>query len=514
MASPRYPKPGTVVLGKYRVESVIGEGGMGAVMKGYHIDLEEPVAIKVLLPEMLGRQDIVQRFLREAKAAVKLKGEHVARVIDVGRLDADVDGNFEGVPYIVMEYLEGSDLNRIVKAHGPQDPAMAADLMLQACQAIAEAHAIGIIHRDIKASNFFIIQHDDDPPHLKVLDFGIATTPKGTSELTDGGQIIGTPSYMAPEQMRSSRLADARSDVWSMGVVLYELLEGKRPFRAEQYSDLCLKVGGEPPEPMVNREAPAGLRAVVMKCLEKPVERRYQSVAELAFDLMPFASDAVLARASVEQIARMLGRRGTRTIDAARVPDDATLLSGAPPRMTPQPYRAVSETETQPMSTGPDSSSQSKPGDRAPTSINGSAGEIAGTVKTPRRGLVLAMSFMIALALAGGGVLLFAGGSDQPSSSAARPAKQPEPVEDNAPVVEPVAEPVKPAEPSNATPVEPAAAEPTKVEEAKVEPVTVDATSSAAAEVTARTAGTTTKPSKKKIVIKKKKPDDVYSQRR
>src|SRR5262245_64754461 len=129
---------------------------MGAVVKGYHIDLEDPVAIKVLLPEMLDRQDVVQRFLREAKAAVKLKGEHVARVLDVGRLDSDVDGNFEGVPYIVMEYLEGSDLNAIIKHYGPQHPTMAVDLMLQACEAIAEAHSIGIVHRDIKASNFFI----------------------------------------------------------------------------------------------------------------------------------------------------------------------------------------------------------------------------------------------------------------------------------------------------------------------------------------------------------------------
>jgi serine/threonine-protein kinase len=283
---------------------VIGEGGMGAVVKAVHIDLEEPVAIKVLLPEMLERQDIVQRFLREAKAAAKLKGEHIARVIDVGRLDADVDGNFEGVPYIVMEYLEGCDLNQIIKHQGPQDPAFACDLLLQACEAIAEAHSIGIIHRDIKASNFFISDLDGDAPQLKVLDFGIATTPKGSSELTEGGQIVGTPAYMAPEQMRSSRLADARSDVWSMGVVLYEMLEGKRPFRADEYPDLCLKVGGDPPEPMVRPGVPEALRAVVRKCLEKSVEQRYQSVAELSFELMSFASDPVLARASVEQCAR------------------------------------------------------------------------------------------------------------------------------------------------------------------------------------------------------------------
>src|SRR5207248_3880956 len=144
---------------------------------------------------------------REAKAAVKLKGEHVARVSDVGRLE-------NRIPYIVMEYLEGADLNAIIKHHGAQDPQVAVDLILQACEAIAEAHSIGIIHRDIKASNFFIIQRDGGPPVLKVLDFGIATAPQGASELTDAQSVIGTPAYMAPEQMRQARIADARSDIW------------------------------------------------------------------------------------------------------------------------------------------------------------------------------------------------------------------------------------------------------------------------------------------------------------
>ena len=169
----RFPQPGAVLLGKYRVDSLIGEGGMGAVLKAHHLDLDELVAIKVLLPEMLERADIVQRFLREAKAAVKLKGEHVARVLDVGRLERE----FAGVPFIVMEFLDGADLNAIIKHHGAQDPAIAVDLLLQACEAIAEAHALGIIHRDIKASNFFVTQPEGQAPHLKVLDFGIATAP-------------------------------------------------------------------------------------------------------------------------------------------------------------------------------------------------------------------------------------------------------------------------------------------------------------------------------------------------
>jgi serine/threonine protein kinase len=291
-----------VILGKYRVLSLIGEGGMGAVLKARHIDLDEDVAIKCLLPHHMEREDIVRRFLREAKAAVKLKGKHVARVLDVGRLET-------GIPYIVMEYLDGADLNAIIKHHGAQDPAVAVDLMLQACEAIAEAHSIGIIHRDIKASNFFVSQPENQAPHLKVLDFGIATAPEGTSDLTSTQSVLGTPAYMAPEQMRSSKTSDARSDIWSIGVVLFELLEGSRPFRSEVYSELCLKVGMDPPLPITNPNVPEALAAVVMHCLEKPVERRYQSIAELAFDLMPFASDPVFARAYAEQCARLLGRR-------------------------------------------------------------------------------------------------------------------------------------------------------------------------------------------------------------
>ena len=170
----RFPQPGTLVLGKYRVDSLIGEGGMGAVVKAWHLDLDQPVALKCLLPEMMTRHDIVARFVREAKAASKLKGQHVAQVFDVGRLENQV-------PYIAMEYLDGADLNAIVRHHGAQVPAVAVDLMLQACEAIAEAHSVGIIHRDIKASNFFVVQPDNQEPCLKVLDFGIATAPDGPS---------------------------------------------------------------------------------------------------------------------------------------------------------------------------------------------------------------------------------------------------------------------------------------------------------------------------------------------
>ena len=301
MPRARYPQPGTVVLGKYSVETLIGEGGMGAVIKARHLELDEPVAIKVLLPDFVERNDIVQRFMREGRAAVKLKGEHVARILDVGRLEAP----FAGTPYIVMEYLDGADLNAIIKHHGAQDPAVAVDLILQACEAIAEAHSLGIVHRDIKASNFFIVQPEGQAPHLKVLDFGIATEPKGTSDLTNTQSVIGTPSYMAPEQMRSSRAVDARSDIWSMGVVMYQMFVGRPPFEAESYAELVLKVGTEPPAPL-QIPLPPGLSQVVMRCLEKDPKARIQSVADLARMLAPYASDPLSAQQSAERAARIL----------------------------------------------------------------------------------------------------------------------------------------------------------------------------------------------------------------
>jgi serine/threonine-protein kinase len=292
------------MIGKYRVEAVIGEGGMGVVLKAHHSELGEDVAIKCLLPEMLDRPEVVARFLREARAAAKLKGEHVARVFDVGKLPDSQ------TPYIVMEYLDGADLNAIIKQHGRQHPAVAVDLLLQACEALAEAHSIGIVHRDIKGSNFLVTQAPDEPPILKVLDFGIATAPDGDSNLTNASSVLGTPAYMAPEQISATRSADVRSDIWALGIVLYELIEGKRPFRSDVYYDLCLMIRTEPPPPLTNPELPDGLEAVVHKCLEKSPDARYQTCAELAFDLLPFASDPSIARATAEQCARLARRSG------------------------------------------------------------------------------------------------------------------------------------------------------------------------------------------------------------
>src|SRR5262249_57116015 len=222
---------------------------------------------KLLPPEAPQDDPTVQRFLREAEGMVKLRSEHSARVMDVATTD-------EGVPFMVMEFLDGNDLNQILRHHGPQQPAIVVDLLLQACEGIAEAHALSIIHRDIKPSNFFITRRPDGSMLLKILDFGISKTPVGYDELTGTQTVIGTPSYMAPEQMKSGRSADPRSDIWSIGVVMYQLITGQLPFAGESYAELVLKVGIEPPTPILV-PLPAGLGDVVLRCLEKDPLARF-----------------------------------------------------------------------------------------------------------------------------------------------------------------------------------------------------------------------------------------------
>src|SRR5688572_20309187 len=173
---------------------------MGRVVRAAHIHLQQEFAIKILLPHMAESAETVSRFLREAQATVRLRSEHICRVTDVGTMT-------DGVPFMVMEYLDGNDLNQILRHHGPQLPRVVCDLMLQACEGMAEAHANGTVHRDIKPSNFFITRRSDGSMLLKILDFGISKTPVGVTELTGAQTVIGTPTYMSPEQMKSGKSA-------------------------------------------------------------------------------------------------------------------------------------------------------------------------------------------------------------------------------------------------------------------------------------------------------------------
>jgi serine/threonine-protein kinase len=275
---------GESISGKYRVERVLGEGGMGVILEATHVQLEERVAIKMLRKELATDAETVKRFLREARAAIKIRSEHVVRVHDVGSLDA-------GMPYIVMELLEGVDLERLVFEKGAVDPANAVDYVLQACEALAEAHVLGMVHRDLKPANLFLTHRKDGSPCVKVLDFGITKVSSGTADfgITRTQAIFGSPKYMSPEQMRSSREVDARSDIWGLGTILYELLSGRTPFEAETMPTLCALVLGEPPPPLPEH-VPHGLSAVVMRCLRKDPNDRFSDVGAFARALAPFGS--------------------------------------------------------------------------------------------------------------------------------------------------------------------------------------------------------------------------------
>jgi len=304
-------------------------GGMGKVVRASHLFLQQEFAIKVLLPHMAESAETVTRFLREAQATSKLKSEHIARVFDVGRMA-------DGVPFMVMEYLQGNDLNQILRHHGPQRSQIVCDLMLQACEGMAEAHSLDIIHRDIKPSNFFITTRPDGTMLLKILDFGISKTPVGVTELTGASTVIGTPTYMSPEQMKSGRAADARSDVWSMGIVMYQMLDGRPPFVGETYPELVIKVGSETPAPLAS-QLPAGLLQVIMTCLEKNPQARQQSVAELARMLAPYTTDPVQAAQSAQRTTRILANRGSiRGTDSLPVAANGGLTPLSPAQLTPR----------------------------------------------------------------------------------------------------------------------------------------------------------------------------------
>jgi serine/threonine protein kinase len=299
------PKPGMLVAEKYRVERVIGEGGMGVVVEATHVQLGQRVAIKFLLPGASKDEQAAARFAREARAAAKINNEHVARVQDVG----DVDG----VPFIVMEHLEGRELRRILEQQGKLPVETACEYALQACEALAEVHAAGIVHRDLKPANLFVTERADGSPVVKLLDFGISKItddePSFDASLTTATAVMGSPGYMAPEQLRSTKDADARADVWALGTVLYEALTGRPAFSGDSMAQVCAMVASEdPPIPSSLRDGlPVDLERAVLRCLEKKPERRFQDMGELAAAIAPFAPER--ARAALERIEAVLGIR-------------------------------------------------------------------------------------------------------------------------------------------------------------------------------------------------------------
>jgi eukaryotic-like serine/threonine-protein kinase len=294
---------GDVLADKYRVDKILGIGGMGMVVQAVNMDLDLKVALKFMLPQALESPEASARFLREARAAGKLTGEHVCRVMDVGRFPG-------GAPYIVMEYLEGYDLMTLLKRRGPLPISEAIDYLLQACEGMAEAHALGIVHRDLKPDNLFLASRVDGSKIIKVLDFGISKAAV-TGLQTKTGDVLGSPAYMAPEQMQATKDVDARADIWSLGVVLYQLLAGRMAFSGETLPQLCMAVLNEEPKSLmsIRGDIPPPLADAVHRALEKNRNERYDDVSEFAQAIAPFGGATAVG--AVTRVRSLLRGRAT-----------------------------------------------------------------------------------------------------------------------------------------------------------------------------------------------------------
>ncbi len=329
MATPRaedwIPRPGTVIDGRYRVEAIVGNGTMGAVVSARHLVLDRSVAIKLLRPERAGDPVAVERFRQEASAASRIRSDHVVRIHDVGATEG-------ALPFMAMELLEGIDLEKLT-ARGPLSVQVAADCILQATEALAEAHASGIVHRDIKPSNLYLTERADGSPCLKVLDFGIsklAPERGGDPSLTATQAVIGSPAYMAPEQIRASKYVTAKADVWALGIVLFEILTTKLPFDGDTVGSVLAHVTTSPPPSLraLRPDVPEAIEATVLACLEKDPATR-ATLGDLAAALRPFASP--IGAVSAERAIRICGASlAGRTAPAALRGSGASTSSTAP----------------------------------------------------------------------------------------------------------------------------------------------------------------------------------------
>jgi serine/threonine protein kinase len=386
---------GHVLAGKYRVEQVLGSGGMGVVVAAWHQELEQRVAVKFLHPLAAERFDALERFRREARAAAKIKSEHVARVLDVGTLDG-------GYPYMVMEYLEGQDLASELRTRGPLPVLETSEYVLQAIEALAEAHAAGIVHRDLKPANLYVARRRDGSVCIKVLDFGISKALLGSSldelALTKTASLIGSPLYMAPEQMRSAKDVDTRADIWSLGAILYEVLTGRPPFSGDSIPQLCASLLNEVPAPVreTRPDVPERLERAILRCLEKERQRRFPTVSELGQALVEFAPAG--SRVHADRASRVLGSKDV-TLSAEQT---GALPAGAPTERIPIQERTADSL------------------DRAPQldpTVNSWSGTGARTVRPNRNLATWAAGGLALLALAGTAVWAMSRSGAEPEAA-------------------------------------------------------------------------------------------------
>lgn len=325
---------GQVVAKKYRLDRLLGAGGMGFVALATHLQLDQPVALKFLRPEAAARPDLVKRFAQEARAAAKIRGDHVARVSDVSELD-------DGTPFMVMEYLAGEDLSERLTRTGKLGFAEAAGYVLEACEAIGEAHAMRIIHRDLKPSNLFLAQRPDGSEIVKVLDFGISKMIGDASAITQTQASFGSIPYMAPEQIRNARHCDERTDIWALGVTFYELISQNYPFPGTTGPEVIAAVmeGALVPIEHLRPDAPPLVRRVIALCTQRDPSQRYIDISELAMDLAGIVGTEI-AVARARRVARLVSPSADQLNVGSLEVDVLRRASLNPPESVPPTERA------------------------------------------------------------------------------------------------------------------------------------------------------------------------------
>ena len=334
---PVLPTPGEVVHGRYRVEHELGRGGMGVVLAAHDEMLHRSVALKVVLPRMLRSPEAIERFSNEARSLAQLESRNVVRVLDFGALSSPPA--CAGLPFMVLERLHGEDLFNVAAREGGLSPARVMRYALQACAGLAAAHAQGIIHRDLKPENLFLAIEPDGSECLKVLDFGIARS-HSRRALTRGAVGVGSPGYMSPEQVEGTGHVDARSDVWGLGVVMYELLSHRPAFFGDNPQSLCLQILTAEPTPLLELKPslPHALVYIVERCMERDPNRRFANVAELAEALSPL--DDWNPESEAERIRRRLDAGEHQPISETRPQVAHRQLSSSAQLSVEEPRRA------------------------------------------------------------------------------------------------------------------------------------------------------------------------------